>query len=250
MRNISGLSRYLTILGAASLVGMVAAGCGDSVGVSPAAGLTVSVIAAPVDQASAGGGASSATVEIDRLRLVLGGVKLETAGRDGTVDWVFAESRVIEVDLSGEPVTAHALLDVPAGTYKEIEISIDKLERGNPAEEPLISQHPDAADASIAISGRVLRNGSAEPFTFTAALDRDMEILLEPVLVIAQSEPPAGLGVTLVLKRGGWFRDSAAGWLDPRDPANRSAIEANIQASFEAFEDGDLDGRPGPVVRS
>lgn len=236
------------ILGRASLLGIVAAACGDTAGVRPANGITVSVIAAPAGEPALTGGQLGA-VEIAELRLVLGGVKLETAGLDGTVDLVFAESRLIEVDLSGTPVTAYTLIDVPAGTYKEIEISIDKLEPGHPAEEPLIAQYRDLADASIAISGRVLQNDSEEPFTFTAALDRDMEVLLEPFLVITEDEEPAGVRVTLVLNTEGWFRDAAGEWLDPRDPANRSAIEANIQASFEAFEDGDVDGRTGPIAR-
>lgn len=236
------------ILGRASLLGIVAAACGDAAGVRVANGITVSVIAAPAGEPALTGGPLGA-VEIAELRLVLGGVKLETAGLDGTVDLVFAESRVIEIDLSGEPVTAYTLIDVPAGTYKEIEISIDKLESGHPAEEPFIARYPDLADASIAIAGRVLQDDSEEPFTFTAALDRDMEILLEPFLVITGDEAPTGVRVTVVLNTGGWFRDVAGGWLDPRDPANRSAIEANIQASFEAFEDGDVDGKAGPIAR-
>lgn len=239
--------RNITWLIASFPLAILAAGCGDPAGVGPVQGITVSVIAAGADQPAGG---APGSVQMDGLRLVLGGIKLETAGVDGTVDWVFAESRVIEVDLSGEPVTAHTLLDVPAGSYKEVEISIDKLEPGHPTEEPLIEQHPDLADASVAVSGRVLQDGAPEAsFTFTAALDRDMEILLQPFLVITDGDELTGTRVTLVLNTEGWFRDSAGGWLDPRDPANRSAIEANIQASFEAFEDGDVDGRPGPIGR-
>lgn len=236
------------ILGAASLLGVIAAACGDTAGVRPANGITVSVIAAPAGELALTGGPLPG-VEIAQLRLVLGGVKLETAGLDGTVDQAFVESRVIEVDLSGEPVTAYTVIEVPVGSYKEVEISIDKLEPGNPAEESLIAQAPDLADASIAISGRVLQNDSKEPFTFTAALDRDMEIPLEPFLVITEVDGPTGVRVTLALNTDGWFRDAAGGWLDPREPTNRSAIEANIQASFEAFEDGDLDGTTGPIAR-
>jgi len=245
MKWFSGCRR---ILGPAALLGIVAAACGDTVGVRPANGITVSVIAAPAGEPALTGGPLRG-VEVGQLRLALGGVKLETAGLDGTVDVVFGQSRVIEVDLSGEPVTAYTVIDVPVGTYKEVEISIDKLEPGNSAEEPLIAQAPDLADASIAISGRVLQNESEEPFTFAAALDRDMEILLEPFLVITEGEGQTGVRVTLVFNTEGWFRDAAGGWLDPRDPANRSAIEANIQASFEAFEDGDVDGRAGPIAR-
>lgn len=242
------LSRSTVILGVASSLAILATGCVETAAVGPVKGITVSVIAAGVDEPSAGGGALG-PVEIDGLRLVLGGIKLETASRDGTVDWVLAESRVVEVDVSGDRVTAHTVLDVPAGMYKEVEISIDKLEPGNAAEEPLIAQHPDVAEASIAVTGRVVQNGSGEPFIFTAALDRDMEILLEPFLVITGDDRATGVQVTLLLRTARWFLDAAGARLDPRDPANRSAIEANIQASFEAFEDADKDGRPGPIER-
>ena len=135
----------------------------------------------------------------------------------------------------------------PPKPLKEIEISLDKLEPGHAAEEPLITMHPDLADASIAVTGRVLQDGAEESFTFTAALDRDMEILLDPLLVIAAGDEPTGTRISLVLRTAGWFRDSAGEWLDPRDPANRSVIEANMQASLEAFADGDMDGEPGPI---
>jgi len=227
------------------MLGVVSAGCNDTAGVEPGRGITLTVIAA--DQPAAQG--TPGAVEIDGVRLVLGGIKLETAGQDGTVDWVFDQSEVIEVDLSGEPVTAHTLLDVPPGIYKEVEISIDKLEPGNPAEASLLAEHPDLADASIVITGLVLENSSEVPFTFTAALDRDMEILLQPFLVLADDGEPTGVQVTLFLNLEGWFRGPAGQWLDPRDPANRSAIEANIQASLAAFEDGNMDGVPGPIAR-
>lgn len=237
------------VLGRVSLLGIVgAAACADTAGVPPANGITVSVIAVSAGQPTHTGGLARA-VELGELRLVLGGLKLETAGLDATVDAVFPESRVIEVNLSGEPVTTYTAINVPMGTYKEVEISIDKLEPGNAAEEPLLAQYSGLADASIAIAGRVLQNDSEEPFTFTAALDRDMEILLEPFLVVTDGDEPMGVRVTVVLNTAGWFRDAAGEWLDPRDPANRSAIEANIQASFEAFEDGDVDGKPGPIAR-
>ena len=228
-------------------VGTLALGCGDVAGLGPAQGITVAVVAAGLNQATVS--SASGAVHIDRLRLVLGTIKLETAGVDGSVDWVLDGSRVVVLDLTGEPVTAEAAIAVPAGTYKEIEISIDKLESGDAAEETIIAQHPDVADASIAITGRVSLNGGADSFVFTAALDRDMEILLDPVLVIGGGDEPTGVRVTLVLRTERWFLSAAGECLDPRDPANRSAIEANIQTSLEAFEDGDLDGQPGPIVR-
>jgi hypothetical protein len=240
---MSGMHRKFSRV-SVTIVGLVFAGCSEPSDVEPDRGVAVAVIAAePAPPPGAG------AVTITNVRLVLGGLKLETAGQDATVDWVFDESRVIEVDLAGDPVTAYALLNAPHGIYKEIEISIHKLEVGKPAEATLLAEHPDLADASIVITGQVLDNGSEVPFALTAALDRDIEILLQPVLVLADDGEPTGIRVTLFLDLEGWFRGSSGQWLDPRNPANRSAIESNVQASLEAFEDGNLDGVPGPVGR-
>jgi len=75
---------------------------------------------------------------------VLGGLKLETAGVDETVDWSSAESVVVPLDLGGQPSLAIDAA-VPAGIYKELEISIDKLEIGHPKEQLLIDAWPAAA---------------------------------------------------------------------------------------------------------
>jgi hypothetical protein len=225
-----------------SLVVLLAA-CSDSAGIEPGRGVTLTVVADPAPAQGEPG-----SVEIGDVRLVLGGIKLESAGVDGTVDWQHTESSVLVLDLTGQPVTAEAYLDIPAGTYKEIEISIDKLEPGKPSESGLLADHPDLADASIIISGLVRGSSGGVPYSFAAALDRDMEILLQPLFVLLD-ESTASVRVTLAVDPAGWFRGPTGQWLDPRDPANRSAIESNIQASLAAFEDGNMDGVPGPVAR-
>jgi hypothetical protein len=241
---MQNMSRFST---AVALV--VVMGCGDTVDVRPPEGVNVNVFAVAASDADPGDGPVQVVV-VDRVKLVTGAIKIETAGVDATIDFVFEESRVIVAEPAGAPVEAYTVLDIPGGTYKEVEISIDKLEPGNPAEGPLIADHPELSDASIAVEGRVvLQDGSEEPFTFTAALDRDMEIGLDPVLVLTASGEGQGTRVSLLIRTDGWFLDGSGEWLDPRHEATRSAIEANIQASLEAFEDGDADGEPGPVLR-
>jgi hypothetical protein len=217
----------------APLIGVIAAGWVETAGMG-----TVSAVAAPV----ASGVAEEVTIE--RVRLALGGVKVEAAGVGGTVDWVSEESLVVEADLSKQPATARILFDLPAGTYKGIEISIDKLERGKHAEELLLAQHPTMAEASVAIDGRVVRNSLEESFAFTAALDHDIKIRFKPALAV--SGPAGGVPVTLVLAMARWFLDKEGNRLDPRDPANRSNIEENIQKSFKAFVD--RGESPGPIT--
>ena len=177
---------------------------------------------------------AATTVEIQSVAFVLGGLKLETAGLDSTVDWVFEESVVIPLDLTGGPMLAFDT-DVPPGVYKELEISVDKLEMGNPDEEPLIADWPELADASVLVTGLVTRDGGApESFTFTAALDIDLELLFDEPVTFTAGDSPVTL-VTLTIDLSGWFI-AAENVLDPADQASRSAVESNIQASVEVHK--------------
>lgn len=181
-----------------------------------------------------------AAVRIDRILLVLGRVKLEKAGAT-LADFVDERSVVVSLTPGGGP--AELLdLNIPSGEYKELELAFDKLERGNPREEPLIQQYPALADRSILIEGSVTGNGATEAFTFSADLDMDVEILFPaPRLIdMAQGDP---LMASVVLDVEGWMRDAVGRLLDPRDPASRSAIEGNVQRSAELFEDPEIDGR-------
>jgi hypothetical protein len=221
----------------ASLVGLAA--CTDTTGPTGDHALQVNVrvvngtATASAVSASPQAGAAT-TVEIQSVMFVLGGLKLETAGLDGTVDWVFEESVVIPLDLTGGPVLAFDT-DVPPGVYKELEVSVDKLEVGNPDEDPLIAEWPDLADASVLVTGLVTRDGGApELFTFTAALDIDLELLFDEPVTFTAGDSPVTL-VSLTIDLSGWF--SAAGvTLDPAEPANQSDIESSIQASVEVHK--------------
>ncbi len=183
------------------------------------------------------------SIRLSRVALVLGGVKLEAAGNDATVDWIDASSRVVETNLQGEPTFA-VEYDVPEGSYKEVEIWIDKLEEGNPTEEPLIGLYPELSNASVVAEGTVMRDdGSTTDFLFATDLDRDLEIDLEPVLRIdGSNDPGGGTVIAIALSLDDWFSDGAGGLLDPADEQNRSAIESNIGSGVAAFEDLDEDG--------
>lgn len=241
----------------ARIVALTAAlllGCSDDpAGPSDGAGVKLNVFArtggdvqASIEPAAAALSSSAVTsVDISRAAVVLGAVKLETAG-GSTQDFVLEESRVIELDLSGEAVTA-VVVDPPAGTYKEVEISVDKLEPGNPAEQPLIDAHPELADASVVVEGTVRTEADGEEaFTFATPLDADVEVVLSPLLEVSSEDEGEGVRVfALVLDLGAWFDDGAGGLLDPTDASARSAIEAAMGASFDAFEDDDEDGVEG-----
>jgi hypothetical protein len=183
-----------------------------------------------------GAAAAATTVELQSATFVLGGLKLETAGIDGTVDWVFERSVVISLDFTGTPTLALDV-DVPPGTYKELELSIDKLEVGNPSEDILIDQWPELADASVLAKGLVTRDGGTpEAFTFMAALDVDLELLLDNAIEFTEADNPVTL-VFLTIDVSRWFVGTGD-MLDPTAAGNRSGIESNIQASLELHKDG------------
>src|SRR5918996_2564544 len=87
---------------AAPLIGVIAAACGDAVGIRTANDVTVSP--QTVGIAAVGG------VQVTRVRVVVGAVKLETAGVDGTVDFLSEQSFVVEAALSGGQATVPVTL--------------------------------------------------------------------------------------------------------------------------------------------
>jgi len=175
------------------------------------------------------------SIEIQDAILVLGGLKLETAGIDDTVDWELKESVVIPLDLAGNPTLAFDA-DVPPGTYKELEISIDKLEVGHPTEQVLIELWPTMADASVEAEGVLLRNGVEEPFRFNAALDIDMELDFPTPFTILEGQEAVTV-VSLSIDLSEWFLDEHGVVLDPNDSQDRSEIEAAITRSIEVVKE-------------
>ena len=119
---------------------------------------------------------------------------------------------------------------VPDGTYKELEVSIDKLEVGNPAEDPLIAQYPELSDASVLVKGTV----DGTPYSFAAPLDVDLELLFDAPIEFTGEQDAVTL-VPLTIDVSDWFAGTAD-LLDPNDPNNQSAIEGNIQASLDLLE--------------
>ena len=213
-------------------------GCSDTIGPSGQHQLQVDVqvTAAPTSSARLAPASGVTSVEIERAILVLGGLKLETAGVDETVDWTLEQSVVIELNLTGEPTLAFDT-DVTAGYYKELEVSIDKLEVGHPDEQALIDEWLMLEDASVFVEGVLDRDGSSEDFAFTAPLDIDLELplFLEPRRI--DGEGAEVTVVSLNIEISSWFEASGGGILDPNDPASGSDIEASIQQSIDVLEE-------------
>ncbi len=142
---------------------------------------------------------------------------------------------LVSIPVDGS-VSQEFSLDIPAGSYTEIEFDIHKVSSGDPADAQFLVQHRDFEDLSI----RVMGTFDGQAFVFETDLNVEQELNLFPPLVIGEST--VSTNITIAVGLDGWFVDGAGQTIDPRDPLNESLIEENIENSIEAFEDNDRDG--------
>ncbi len=173
-------------------------------------------------------------IDIQRVRLNVGRLKLEGraaggamsadddrhGGGEGEEDEVEVREGPFVIDLDAAAlngvVTKVFDADVPPGTYEEFKFDI----------------FPSAAlqNASVIVNGTIAGND----FTFTSSLSAQQK--KEGRFVVGGSTA----NITLSIDPRGWFGSSAA-QLDPTE-ANRAAIEANIRQSIDIFQDDDGEG--------
>jgi len=208
------------------LFGLAVFACNAKSGTSISARLATSdgqPLPADGGTADAGNG-----IEITRVRIAIRRLRLES--KDRAVEVKIEEGPLL-LDAKGETL-AGALVElitanVPAGTYDKLKIDIHPVELApGGAFEDLVDQR-----ASVIIEGTV--DGKA--FTFVSSLEAELE--LERTFTVG-----GGGNITLDVDASKWFKAADGTRLDPSDPANRLAIQANIRASFRAFDDDDEDG--------
>jgi hypothetical protein len=143
---------------------------------------------------------------------------------------------LVDLPLDGQVETILAI-DVPAGTYDELEFEIHKPEDDD---QGFVNDNPAFAEISIRVRG--LFNG--EPFEFTQDLDEEQEVELSPPLVVEDGAQPTN--ITLAVDVATWFVGPDGKLIDPStandDGPNEGIVEDNIQDSIEGFEDEDEDG--------
>lgn len=131
-------------------------------------------------------------------------------------------------------------LDIPQGTYSEIEFDIHKVSDDDPADAAFRQAHPEFIDQSIRVAGTF--NGAA--FVFETDLGIEQELDLSPPLVV--DEGSDATNVTVFVNLDVWFRDLSGNLINPvsgnKGEQNESLVKENIKDSFEAFEDEDRDG--------
>jgi len=131
-------------------------------------------------------------------------------------------------------------LDIPQGTYSEIEFDIHKVE-DEPSDIAFLQQHPAFQDLSIRVEGTF--NGNAFVYQSDLGVEQELD-LMPPVAIEAGSST---INITIFVDLSAWFRDQAGGLVDPATAntggQNESLVEDNIKQSMEAFEDDDRNGR-------
>jgi len=178
------------------------------------------------------------TIDVQRIRLNVGRLKLEGAGSEGEhdddvdggmadggageVEEVEIRQGPILVDLDAKALSAGAVTkvfdaQVPPGTYEEL-----KLE---------IVPSAELQNASVIVDGTI----GGKSFTFTSALVAKQK--KEGSFVVGGTTA----NITLLIDPQQWFGTAAAP-LDPTQESNRAAIEANIKRSIDVFQDDDGSG--------
>ena len=191
----------------------------SSLSLSARAGSRVSGQAAPVLPTG---------ITLARVRIALREIELRSRTGDRRAK---IEAGPLVLDLAGADLAGgvHRVLDasVPAGTYDKIEFEIRRLESATDAAgDELVRQH-----ASILIDGTI----DGQTFSFTSGIEAEQE--REGTFTVGDKTA----NITFDVDPTGWFVKNGAR-LDPRDPANREVIEANLRTSIDAFQDDAREG--------
>lgn len=179
-------------------------------------------------------GNASTVVTITSARVVIDEIELENI-EDDSLDYEFEEPFVQDL-VGSSNLYEIGTIQVPFGSYKELEIEIDDLKAEDGA---VYTQNPELQDLSIRVEG-YLNGDSTDTFVFTSDLSEEQEREFNPPLVL--DENSASINLVLTINMDTWFVDSSGNFLDPRIESSYAKIEDNIEASLEVFEDKDDDG--------
>ncbi|HEX6536798.1 MAG TPA: hypothetical protein VF041_19580 [Gemmatimonadaceae bacterium] len=190
-------------------------------------------------------GDSAHTLVITRAQLVVEKLELEMSdtatcgGGEHDDDCSEIERGPMIVDL---PLTAGASsaidVSVPAGTYRKLQFEVRAVAHGEDDASAFLAAHPDFDGVSLRVDGTF----DGVPFTYTTALEAEVESEFEPPVVVDAS----GKSITVNVDLSTWFTTSAGVVIDPATALpggpNEALVAAKIRASFGAFEDDDHDG--------
>lgn len=222
--------RCFRIVSALTLAATLAA-CGKEGTGAASVSAAIALPAAPAGALSVAGG----RVEIDEIWMVIRDVKLEKNGQEE----VAAGNGPFLLHVSGAGldggITQEFVIEAPFGTYDELRFIVHKLEDGQSIGVPEL----DGPRASMALALTVRNeDDTTDQVLFTSEVNDAQRI--PGRFVIEEGQTPDN--ITLSIDPSGWFTAGDGSFLDPRNGANREAIEENIRTSIDAFEDDDRDG--------
>jgi hypothetical protein len=179
-------------------------------------------------------------ITVDRLRVAIREVELERASAqpDETRDAQEFEAGPFVLDLSGAALNGTVqqvmVSDVPAGTYRELNFKVHPPSTTDSSDAGVQAMATaQSGGASIIVEGQI----DGQPYTFMSAIDAEEKF--ESTFSLTGGSQ----NVTLNLDPSTWFGGTGSARLDPRVAGNKSAIENNIQASMQVFEDNDRNGQ-------
>jgi len=149
------------------------------------------------------------------------------------------EAGPFRLELPLNSITTLVTVNVPAGTYEEVEFEIHKVKGNDPATAAFLAANPDFVGKSIRIEGTF--NG--QPFVFESDVEIEQELDLVPPLVVDGTAPT---NITIQIDLGTWFLAAGGALINPATAnhggPNEHLVKLNLLRSFHGFEDEDCDG--------
>ena len=144
---------------------------------------------------------------------------------------------VLDLPLGAEATALVEGLKIPAGTYEALEIEV-KIPEGHEDQAAFEAEYPDWDTAK---SIRVQGTFDDTAFDFLLDFNDDFQLDFDPAITITEG---GKTGIVLAIDVSTWFLHAdGTALFDPTqvsqnlDGPEAAQIEANIEDSFEAFED-------------
>ena len=149
------------------------------------------------------------------------------------------------LDLSLTDTVQQISIDtIPNGTYDGVKFKIHRIDQNDidslsSAVQATFADFLSGNRYSVIIDGNYYQNGQATPFTYKSKIDVEIELPINPPLVVDSTL--SSINLTLQISSAGWFIDSNNTLIDPTDPNNASIIDHNLKSFLRAFKDNDRD---------
>ena len=124
---------------------------------------------------------------------------------------------------------------IPAGTYDELKLEVDKLEDATiPGAEEILALRPELARNSVIIAGTVVEGARETPFTLVTDIDDKHKRDLDPPIAVIEGTP---ILLSIIVDTSTWFVSKDGLLLDPRSPDDGRDISRNVEDSIELDHD-------------